>query len=61
MAAHVPLHRSPPRVRCAPTAQLTARYRNVYYHKQTHNQWARDDPAMLILISLALLSKLAWE
>ncbi|KAJ1965269.1 hypothetical protein GGI12_000873 [Dipsacomyces acuminosporus] len=24
-------------------------YRNIYYHKQTKNQWARDDPAFLIL------------
>ncbi|GAA5885865.1 hypothetical protein JCM5296_000170 [Sporobolomyces johnsonii] len=30
-------------------------YRNVYYHKQTKNTWARDDPAMLLLISLCLL------
>jgi len=25
-------------------------YRNVYYHKQTKNTWARDDPAILILL-----------
>ncbi|KAJ2841956.1 hypothetical protein J3B02_005725, partial [Coemansia erecta] len=24
-------------------------YRNIYYHKQTKNQWARDDPAFIIL------------
>lgn len=24
-------------------------YRNVYYHKQTKNTWARDDPALVIL------------
>lgn len=30
------------------------RYRNVYHHKQTKNQWARDDPAMVVLIALAL-------
>ncbi|GAA5924104.1 hypothetical protein JCM3775_005595 [Rhodotorula graminis] len=30
-------------------------YRNVYYHKQTKNTWARDDPAMLLLISLSLI------
>ncbi|GAA6006981.1 hypothetical protein JCM11491_001464 [Sporobolomyces phaffii] len=30
-------------------------YRNVYYHKQTKNTWARDDPAVLLLISLCLL------
>ncbi|KAH9453041.1 hypothetical protein MJO28_008032 [Puccinia striiformis f. sp. tritici] len=25
-------------------------YRNVYYHKQTKNTWARDDPAILIIL-----------
>ncbi|EGG05121.1 uncharacterized protein MELLADRAFT_36936 [Melampsora larici-populina 98AG31] len=25
-------------------------YRNVYYHKQTKNTWARDDPAILIMM-----------
>ncbi|PWN46607.1 UNC-50 [Violaceomyces palustris] len=25
-------------------------YRQVYYHKQTKNTWARDDPAVLILL-----------
>ncbi|OAV85413.1 hypothetical protein PTTG_30539 [Puccinia triticina 1-1 BBBD Race 1] len=25
-------------------------YRNVYYHKQTKNTWARDDPAIVILL-----------
>ncbi|TPX34006.1 hypothetical protein SmJEL517_g03245 [Synchytrium microbalum] len=29
-------------------------YRNIYYHKQTKNQWARDDPAFLVLLSLCL-------
>ncbi|KAJ2078619.1 hypothetical protein H4R24_004345 [Coemansia sp. RSA 988] len=24
-------------------------YRSIYYHKQTKNQWARDDPAFVIL------------
>ncbi|KAJ2727069.1 hypothetical protein GGI07_000187 [Coemansia sp. Benny D115] len=24
-------------------------YRNIYYHKQTKNQWARDDPAFIII------------
>ncbi|KAJ2456263.1 hypothetical protein EV183_000190 [Coemansia sp. RSA 2336] len=24
-------------------------YRSIYYHKQTKNQWARDDPAFMIL------------
>ncbi|CAD6588477.1 MAG: hypothetical protein CYPHOPRED_004416 [Cyphobasidiales sp. Tagirdzhanova-0007] len=25
-------------------------YRNVYYHKQTKNTWARDDPAIVLLL-----------
>ncbi|ORX72053.1 UNC-50 protein [Linderina pennispora] len=25
-------------------------YRNIYYHKQTKNQWARDDPAFVLLL-----------
>jgi hypothetical protein len=29
-------------------------YRSVYYHKQTKNQWARDDPAFLLVIALSL-------
>jgi hypothetical protein len=28
---------------------LYCRYRNVYYHKQTKNTWARDDPALVLL------------
>ncbi|CED85289.1 Uncharacterized conserved protein [Phaffia rhodozyma] len=37
-------------------------YRNVYYHKQTKNQWARDDPAMVVLISGCLvLAAIAWS
>ncbi|GAA97099.1 uncharacterized protein L969DRAFT_96978 [Mixia osmundae IAM 14324] len=37
-------------------------YRNVYYHKQTKNTWARDDPAMLLLISLCLTTAgLLWS
>ncbi|OBZ85611.1 Protein unc-50 [Choanephora cucurbitarum] len=36
-------------------------YRNIYYHKQTKNQWARDDPAFLVLLVCFLtLSALAW-
>ncbi|KAI8372119.1 UNC-50 [Blakeslea trispora] len=36
-------------------------YRNIYYHKQTKNQWARDDPAfLLLLICFTILSALAW-
>lgn len=29
-------------------------YRNIYYHRQTKNQWARDDPAFVILLSFIL-------
>jgi len=37
-------------------------YKQVYYHKQTHNTWARNDPAMLILIIAALaLTSAAWS
>jgi len=37
-------------------------YRNVYFHKQTKNVWARDDPAILILISVCLIvSAVAWS
>jgi len=37
-------------------------YRNVYFHKQTKNIWARDDPAILILISACLVvSSIAWS
>jgi len=37
-------------------------YRNVYYHKQTKNTWARDDPAILILISACLfVSAVIWS
>ncbi|KAM6492534.1 UNC-50 [Amanita muscaria] len=36
-------------------------YRNVYFHKQTKNTWARDDPAILVLISACLtVSAVAW-
>eukprot|EP01135_Chromosphaera_perkinsii_P012346 Nk52_evm14s2640 gene=Nk52_evmTU14s2640 len=30
-------------------------YRSLYYHKQTKNQWARDDPAFLVLLAGWLL------
>ncbi|KAJ7154671.1 UNC-50 [Mycena filopes] len=37
-------------------------YRNVYFHKQTKNTWARDDPAILVLISACLcVSAFAWS
>ncbi|KAI4523445.1 UNC-50 [Schizophyllum commune] len=36
-------------------------YRNVYFHKQTKNTWARDDPAILVLIAASLcVSAIAW-
>ncbi|KAF9527433.1 UNC-50 [Crepidotus variabilis] len=36
-------------------------YRNVYFHKQTKNTWARDDPAILVLIATCLaVSAVAW-
>ncbi|TFK41449.1 UNC-50 [Crucibulum laeve] len=36
-------------------------YRNVYFHKQTKNTWARDDPAILVLITACLcVSAVAW-
>ncbi|KAJ8087550.1 hypothetical protein PM082_006381 [Marasmius tenuissimus] len=37
-------------------------YRNVYFHKQTKNQWARDDPAILVLIGACLgVAAIAWS
>ncbi|KZT18939.1 UNC-50-like protein [Neolentinus lepideus HHB14362 ss-1] len=37
-------------------------YRNVYFHKQTKNTWARDDPAILILLSACLVvAAIAWS
>jgi len=37
-------------------------YRNVYFHKQTKNTWARDDPAILILLTACLVvSAIAWS
>ncbi|KAL0958037.1 hypothetical protein HGRIS_000213 [Hohenbuehelia grisea] len=37
-------------------------YRNVYFHKQTKNTWARDDPAILVLISACLcVAAIAWS
>ncbi|KAF9788145.1 UNC-50 [Thelephora terrestris] len=37
-------------------------YRNVYFHKQTKNTWARDDPAILILLSACLcIAAVAWS
>ncbi|KAJ1859578.1 hypothetical protein GGH12_001031 [Coemansia sp. RSA 1822] len=34
-------------------------YRNIYYHKQTKNQWARDDPAFMILQVFGILAATA--
>lgn len=37
-------------------------YRNVYFHKQTKNTWARDDPAILILLAACLcVAAVAWS
>nr|GAT48853.1 predicted protein [Mycena chlorophos] len=37
-------------------------YRNVYFHKQTKNTWARDDPAILVLLSACLsVAAVAWS
>ncbi|KAF8122851.1 UNC-50 [Boletus edulis] len=37
-------------------------YRNVYYHKQTKNTWARDDPAILILLFGCLfVAAMGWS
>jgi len=37
-------------------------YRNVYFHKQTKNTWARDDPAILILMAGGMFAAaLAWS
>lgn len=38
---------------------VPARYRNVYFHKQTKNTWARDDPAILVLIAACLVGACA--
>lgn len=36
-------------------------YRFLYYHKQTKNRWARDDPSFVILLALFLtISAIAW-
>ncbi|KAF8579534.1 UNC-50-like protein [Ramaria rubella] len=37
-------------------------YKNVYFHKQTKNTWARDDPAILVLISASImLTSILWS
>lgn len=36
-------------------------YKSLYYHKQTKNTWARDDPSFVILLSSFItVSALAW-
>ncbi|KAF9584806.1 Protein unc-50 [Lunasporangiospora selenospora] len=36
-------------------------YRNIHYHKQTKNQWARDDPAFMVILSgILCVSAIAW-
>lgn len=36
-------------------------YKSLYYHKQTKNKWARDDPSFMILLSsFLLISALGW-
>ena len=32
-------------------------FRSIYYQKQTKNQWSRDDPAFVLLLSICLTSK----
>ena len=38
-------------------------YRNFHYRKQTKNQYARDDPAFLVLVSvfLSFTSGIGWQ
>jgi hypothetical protein len=36
-------------------------FRSIYYQKQTKNQWSRDDPAFVVLLSLCLsISAIAY-
>lgn len=36
-------------------------YKSLYYHKQTKNKWARDDPSFMILLSgFLVVSALGW-
>ncbi|CCH45543.1 putative membrane protein [Wickerhamomyces ciferrii] len=36
-------------------------YKSLYYHKQTKNRWARDDPSfMILLVGFLTLSAIAW-
>ncbi|EOR01718.1 Protein unc-50-like protein [Wallemia ichthyophaga EXF-994] len=37
-------------------------YRQLYYHKQTKNRWARDDPTIAVIIAATLaVSGLGWS
>ncbi|TFK70823.1 UNC-50-like protein [Pluteus cervinus] len=37
-------------------------YKHVYFHKQTKNTWARDDPAILVLLAGCLtVSAMVWS
>ncbi|CAO3615212.1 unnamed protein product [Mucor hiemalis] len=37
-------------------------YRNIYYHKQTKNQWSRDDPAFVVLlITFLTIAAIVWS
>ena len=37
-------------------------YRQLYYHKQTKNRWARDDPTIAVIISISLLiASFGWS
>lgn len=39
----------------------TSRYKNTAYHKQTKNQWARDDPAFVVVTCmLVMIAALAY-
>lgn len=49
---------SPSRVYSQQCLLISSRsYKNVYYQKQTKNQWARDDPAFLVVLLASLLGK----
>lgn len=37
---------------CVPRFFLSCRYRHTSYHKQTKNQWARDDPAFVVVLCM---------
>lgn len=39
---------------CLTHLSVNRRYRHTSYHKQTKNQWARDDPAFVVICCLLL-------